>query len=168
MAKTTNKATGAKARGASGDASDATALLEADHREVEALFEAYDSAGSDTDKKAVADSICLALKVHAQIEEELFYPAARDATGDTDLLDEATVEHQGAKTLVAQIEASAPGQPLYDAQIRVLEEQVRHHVGEEEGELFPQARESGLDLAALGARLAARKAELLALLAPAS
>jgi hemerythrin superfamily protein len=114
----------------------------------------------------MADKICVALKVHAQIEEELLYPLARDKTGDTDLVDEAVVEHMGAKTLIAQIEATRPGQPLYDARIRVLGEQVRHHVREEEGELFPKVREAGVDLDALGARLAARKAELMALLAP--
>lgn len=140
---------------------DAIGLLEADHREVEALFEAYESAESDTQKADIAAQICLALKVHAQIEEELLYPPARDKTGDTDLVDEAIVEHQGAKTLIAQIEAMAPGQPLYDAKVKVLSEQVRHHVEEEETELFPELRETRIDLDALGAKLAARKAELL-------
>jgi hemerythrin superfamily protein len=166
--KTETKAAGAQFKAKSAEAGDAIGLLEADHREVEGYFEAYAGAGDESEKKALADSICLALKVHAQIEEELAYPAARDETGDTDLLDEALVEHMGAKTLVAQIEAMAPGQPLYDAQIRVLEEQIRHHVQEEEGELFPRVRETRLDLTALGARLAARKAELMALLSPAA
>lgn len=146
---------------------DAIALLEADHRQVEDYFEQYESLTDDTEKKALADKICLALKVHTQIEEEFFYPPAREATSDGDLIDEAIVEHTGAKTLIAQIEASAPGQPLYDAKIKVLGEQVRHHVKEEEQELFPEVRETGLDLEALGAKLAARKAELTALLAPA-
>lgn len=147
---------------------DAIALLEADHREVETLFEAYDDASDDTSKKMIVDSICLALRVHAQIEEELFYPLAREQTGDLDLVDEAIVEHMGAKTLIAQIEAMALGQPLYDAKVRVLQEQVRHHVEEEEGELFPEVRDTDIDLTDLGAQLAARKAELMALLSPAS
>ncbi|HQR90795.1 MAG: hemerythrin [Novosphingobium sp. 35-62-5] len=146
---------------------DAISLLEADHREVDDYFEQYETLTDDAAKKALADKICLALKVHAQIEEELLYPPAREETGDGHLIDEAIVEHMGAKTLIAQIEASAPGQPLYDARVKVLGEQVRHHVEEEEQELFPEVRATGLDLDALGAKLTARKAELMALLAPA-
>jgi hemerythrin superfamily protein len=100
------------------------------------------------------------------LEEEIFYPAARARTDEDDLLDEAAVEHDGAKILVAQIEATAPGMDLYDARVRVLAEQVLHHVEEEEGALFPAVRDSGVDLAALGARMAERKAQLMALLAP--
>jgi hemerythrin superfamily protein len=155
-----------KARPRGGDPVDAIALLEADHREVDRYFGQFDAAESDADKKALADQICLALKVHAQIEEELLYPLAREKIGDRDLIDEAIVEHAGAKILIAQIEAMAPGQDLYDAKVKVLGEQVRHHVAEEESELFPELRESKVDLEAFGARLAARKAELLALLAP--
>jgi hypothetical protein len=147
---------------------DAIALLEADHREVDGWFHAYEDLEADADKKALAAKICLALKVHTQIEEELFYPPAREQTGDADLLDEAVVEHAGAKTLIAEIEAMQPGQPLYDAKVKVLGEQVRHHVEEEETELFPEVRDTSIDLEALGARLAARKAELIALLAPAA
>ena len=145
---------------------DAISLLEADHRQVDSWFEAYEALESDAEKKALADQICLALKVHTQIEEELFYPPAREKTGDADLLDEAVVEHAGAKNLIAEIEAMKPGQPLYDAKVKVLGEQVRHHVEEEETELFPEVRETDIDLAALGAKLAARKAELMSLLAP--
>ncbi|MEI9964841.1 MAG: hemerythrin domain-containing protein [Caulobacteraceae bacterium] len=147
---------------------DAIALLEADHREVDGWFDDYEALDADADKKALAAKICLALKVHTQIEEELFYPPARQETGDTDLLDEAVVEHAGAKNLIAEIEAMQPGQPLYDAKVKVLGEQVRHHVEEEETELFPEVRETDIDLDALGAKLAARKAELMALLAPAA
>jgi hemerythrin superfamily protein len=174
MATTTKtKSAKAQARAAkpkqsppSAGAPDAIALLEADHREVDGYFEQYETTEDPAQKKALADQICLALKVHAQIEEELFYPAAREKTGDGDLIDEAIVEHMGAKTLVAQIEAMAPGQPLYDAKVKVLGEQVRHHVEEEETELFPEVRQTGLDLKRLGAAMAARKAELMALLAP--
>lgn len=174
MAKTSKtKAAAAKARAAiskprsAGASGDAIALLEADHREVDGLFEQYETLSDNAEKKALADKICLALKVHTQIEEELLYPPAREKTGDLDLIDEAVVEHMGAKGLIAEIEAMAPGQPLYDAKVKVLGEQVRHHVEEEEQELFPEVRETDIDLVALGARLAARKAELMALLAPA-
>jgi len=149
---------------------DAIALLEADHQAVDDLFEQYADLTDAADKKSLATKICLALKVHTQIEEEIFYPAARDATGDTDLLDEAAVEHAGAKTLIAEIEAMQPGQPLYDAKITVLSRQVRHHVEEEEEELFPEVRETKLELELeldkLGAKLAARKSELMAAMTP--
>jgi hemerythrin superfamily protein len=147
---------------------DAIALLEADHREVERYFEQYKNAKSRADKKGLATKICGALRVHAQIEEEIFYPAARKSTKDNDLLDEATVEHAGAKVLIAEIEAMQPGMPLYDAKVTVLGEQIQHHVKEEEGELFPKARESRLDLKALGKDMAARKAELMTLLVDAA
>jgi hemerythrin superfamily protein len=148
------------------DSTDAIALLEADHREVSGYFDEFEASDDDRQKKLIAEKICLALKVHAQIEEELLYPAAREETGDDDLLDEAQVEHAGAKTLIVQIEAMRPGQPLYDAKVKVLGEQVRHHVEEEESELFPELRDTDIDLDALGAKLAARKAELMAMLAP--
>jgi hemerythrin superfamily protein len=153
-------------KGVRSSGADAISLLTADHREVDALFDAYEDANGPVEKKSLADQICLALKVHTQLEEELFYPPAREKTGDTDLLDEATVEHMGAKNLIAQIEAMTPDQPLYDAKVKVLGDQVRHHVEEEEDELFPDVRETDLDLDALGKRMAARKAELIALLAP--
>ena len=145
---------------------DAIALLEADHQAVDDLFEQYADLTDVADKKSLATEICLALKVHTQIEEEIFYPAARDATGDTDLLDKAAVEQAGAKTLIAEIEAMQPGQPLYDAKITVLSEQVRHHVEEEQEELFPEVREKKLDLDKLGAKLAARRSELMAAMTP--
>jgi hemerythrin superfamily protein len=147
---------------------DAIALLEADHREVEGYFEKYKDAKSREDKKGLATKICGALRVHAQIEEEIFYPAARKVTKDNDLLDEATVEHAGAKVLIVEIEAMQPGMPLYDAKVTVLGEQIRHHVKEEEGELFPKVRESRLDLKAVGKEMADRKAQLMALLADAA
>ncbi len=165
-AKAAARATSRQPKPALGDAPDAIALLEADHREIEDLFDQYEAAQGLGQKGQLATQICLALKVHAQIEEELFYPRARDKTGDAELVDEAIIEHMGAKTLIAQVEAMKPGQPLYDARIKVLSEQVRHHVEEEESELFPEVRETRMDLEALGARLSARKAELLELLAP--
>jgi hypothetical protein len=161
-AKTKARRTAARKSGVPGDA---IALLKADHREVEGWFGDYEDLEDGKEKAALSAKICTALKVHTQIEEEIFYPAARAATGDGDLLDEATVEHAGAKDLIAQIEAMKVGDDLYDAKVKVLGEQVKHHVKEEEGELFPEARESRMDLVTLGERLAARKKELMAKLA---
>lgn len=142
-------------------AADAIALLEQDHREVADLFARYETAKGDGAKREIVNAICTALKVHARVEEDLFYPAAFAATKAAGLLQEAQVEHASAKDLIAQIEASSPGQPLFDARVKVLGEYIAHHVAEEEGELFPLCRKSKLDLAALGARMAARKQELM-------
>jgi hemerythrin-like domain-containing protein len=143
-----------------GEAPNAIDLLIADHEEVSGWFEEYEDATKDSDKAALAKKICLALTVHTQIEEELFYPPARKATKDDDLLDEATVEHAGAKHLIAEIEAMKVGDDLYDAKIKVLSEYIKHHVKEEQTEIFPKAKASELDLVEMGLRLAARKAEL--------
>jgi len=141
---------------------DAIALLKADHREVKAMFSDYEKTEGDAEKKALAARICAALTVHAQIEEEIFYPAAYEALEDDDLLDEAAIEHASAKELIAQIEASSPAEPLYDAKVKVLGEYVDHHVQEEEKELFPECRDSDMDLKALGDQMKTRKAELAA------
>jgi hemerythrin superfamily protein len=146
---------------ASPDATDAIALLEADHREVEKLFEEFEAATGDAQKRDLAIAVCVALKVHARLEEELFYPAAYPALDDKSLLDEAQVEHASAKDLIAQIEAGAPGEAFYNARVKVLAEYIDHHVTEEENEIFPQCRKSKLDLAALGAVMAMRKQELM-------
>lgn len=165
--KAAERASRATSKDAAGPGpTDAVALLEADHREVDGCFEAYEGLSDDREKKTMAARICLALKVHVQIEEEIFYPAARQATGDGDLLDEALVEHMAAKSLINEIEAMRPGQNLYDAKVKVLGEQIRHHVQEEEDELFPEVRKTKLDLKTLGTKMAARKAELLMQLSP--
>lgn len=146
---------------------DAIALLTADHREVAAMFKQYDALGDRAKggKKKLADQICDALTVHAMIEEEIFYPALRDASKDAaDLLDEALVEHASAKELIAQLQDMDPEDDLYDAKITVLSEQIEHHVGEEEKEMFAKARKAGLDMAALGEQMAQRKDELTATL----
>ena len=143
---------------------DAVALLKDDHREVENLFAKYERASGDGSKKAIAEKICTALTIHAMIEEEIFYPAC-EGNVDESLLDEAYVEHDGAKILIAQIEAGGPDDQFYDAKIKVLQEQIEHHVKEEEQRLeglFSQARKAGLDMDALGRRLAERKSDLLA------
>jgi len=144
---------------------DATHLLMEDHREVEALFEKFEKASGDGRKEKLARQICTELKVHSMIEEEIFYPALRGKISDDDL-DEAYVEHDGAKLLINEIEAGGPDDEFYDAKVKVLQEQIEHHVEEEEksrGNLFQQARAAGVDLEALGEQMAARKAELLRL-----
>jgi hemerythrin superfamily protein len=135
-------------------------ILEADHRRVEDLFDEYEDAEDASDKKQLAVKICTALQAHTQIEEEIFYPAAREAIETPELIDEAIVEHASAKQLIGEIENMEPGDELYDAKVRVLQEQVLHHVEEEEGELFPQVEASELDLEALGKKMAERKAAL--------
>ena len=140
---------------------DAIALLKADHREVKAMFQDYEKTEADQAKQELAQRICTALTVHAQIEEEIFYPAAYEALEDDDLLDEAEVEHASAKELIAQIQGSSPDEPLYDAKVKVLGEYIDHHVQEEEKELFPECRESDMDLKGLGEQLRNRKEELL-------
>ena len=138
------------------------ALLKRDHREVEEMFDDFEELDGSAAKGKLARKICLALKVHAQIEEEIFYPAARKATGDDKLLDEALVEHAGAKHLIAEIEKMKPGDNLFDAKVTVLGEQVKHHVKEEEDELFPEIEDSKMDAGAIGKQVAARKKELMA------
>jgi hypothetical protein len=150
-----------KPRNAKSGGPDALDLLEQDHREVQGYFDKYEDLEDDAEKGELAQKICLALRVHAQLEEEIFYPAARKATKDNDLLDEATVEHAGAKNLIAEIEEMNPGDALYDAKVKVLGDQVRHHVEEEESELFPECEAAKMDLDALGAQMTKRKAELL-------
>lgn len=143
---------------------DAIALLKQDHRAVEDLFAKFETAGGDGRKQKLAEQICLDLSVHAKIEEEIFYPAC-DGKVDEDLLKEGYVEHDGAKLLIAEILAGEPNDEFYDAKVTVLQEQVEHHVQEEEKRmegLFSQARKAGLDMDALGGQLAARKAELTA------
>ena len=141
----------------------AVTLLKKDHREVEAMFDEYEQLGDETEKLALFQEIALALKVHTQIEEEIFYPAERGQVED-DLLDEAQVEHDGAKKLIAEIEGMAPSEPLYDAKVKVLGEYIKHHVKEEEqpGGVFAQAKRGDEDLEAMGKRLKARKEELMA------
>jgi len=142
---------------------DAIALLKADHREVEDLFEQFENTNSGSKKKKLATQICTALKVHTQIEEEIFYPACREAGVEASDLDESVVEHAAAKDLIAQIEDADPSDDLYDAKVHVLSEQIKHHVHEEEerGGLFAEAKQAGIDLEALGEQLQARKDQLM-------
>jgi hemerythrin superfamily protein len=142
---------------------DAIALLKQDHRTVEELFAEFEKASGDGRKQKLAQQICLELTVHATIEEEIFYPACEGKV-DEDLLKEAYVEHDGAKVLIGDIEAgNEESDEYFDAKVKVLQEQIEHHVEEEEKRmegLFSQARKAGLDMEALGQQLAQRKAEL--------
>jgi hemerythrin superfamily protein len=139
---------------------DALALLRADHKAVSALFEQYEKSRAASKKKALAHEICKALTIHAQIEEEIFYPAVKAALKDKELVPEALVEHASMKALVAQIESQEPGSEVFDARVKVLAEYVKHHVKEEQNEMFPKVRNTRIDTDELGERLAARKQEL--------
>ncbi len=141
---------------------DAIALLKDDHRTVEDLFAKFEKATGDNRKQQIAQQICLELSIHAKIEEEIFYPACEGKV-EEDLLKEAYVEHDGAKLLIAQILEGGPDDDFYDAKVTVLQEQIEHHVEEEEKRMegmFSQARKAGLDMEALGGELAARKQQL--------
>jgi hemerythrin superfamily protein len=142
---------------------DAIALLKNDHREVEAWFEEFESTNSAAKKQKLANQICTALKVHTQIEEEIFYPACREAGVEAKAMDEADIEHEHASMLVEEIEAGKPGDDYYDARMKVLSEMVKHHVKEEEKRdgIFAQAKQSDLDLVELGLELQERKDALM-------
>jgi len=141
---------------------DAIALLKEDHRKVEKLFKDFEGAKGEARKEKLARQICMELTVHTKIEEEIFYPACEGKV-DEDLLKEAYVEHDGAKVLVAEIEAgNGESDDYFDAKVQVLSEEIDHHVEEEEKELFPEVRKADIDIDALGEQLAARKKELMA------
>ena len=142
---------------------DAIALLKEDHDKVEQLFEDFEKASGEGRKEKLAREICRELTIHAQIEEEIFYPACEGKI-EEDLLKEAYVEHDAAKVLIAEIEAGQPSDEFYDAKVKVLKEEIEHHVQEEEKRMegmFSQARKAGLDMDSLGEQLASRKAELM-------
>jgi hemerythrin superfamily protein len=146
-------------------AKDAIELLTDDHEQVKAMFEEFDDlAGDDSrddEKRALVQQICRALEIHERIEEEIFYPAAREALEDDDLVDEAVVEPPRIKDLVEELKAMDPLDDMYDAKVKVLVEYVEHHVQEEESELFPQLKKADLDLDELGAQLADLKEEMM-------
>jgi precorrin-2 methylase len=142
---------------------DAIELLTQQHREVKEMFDRFENMTdrAKVSKKKLADEICNALIMHTTIEEEIYYPATREASEETeDMVDEAVVEHASAKDLIAQIMEMDPGDDLYDAKVKVLGELVEHHVQEEEEEMFPKTRELKLDLKALGQEMKARQMEI--------
>jgi hemerythrin superfamily protein len=157
MARATSKA-------ASDAPRDAIALLKQDHRIVEQLFEEFEEA-DDEQLQAIAERVCQLLTVHAQIEEEIFYPPAKEALSDdeedVELVNEANVEHQSAKDLIAKIEAMTPEDETFKATVKVLSEYIKHHVKEEENELFPKVKKTELDLKEMGVQLNERKMALM-------
>ena len=151
-----------KGNGRSRGDNNAIVLLKADHRQVEKWFGQFEKARDGRRKDELSRQICNALRVHMVVEEEIFYPAFHEATGDKEIHHEAEVEHNGAKKLIAEIEDSDSKDDYFDARVTVLSEMIKHHVREEEqpGGMFAEARKSGMDLAELGERLRARKLEL--------
>ncbi|MEO6825296.1 MAG: hemerythrin domain-containing protein [Nitrosospira sp.] len=143
---------------------DAITLLTEDHNEVKKMFKQYEKLCKKDDtegKEALATQICQALTVHAQLEEEIFYPVVRAAIDDDDLMNEAMVEHTSAKDLIAQIQAMQVTDPMYDAVVTVLGEYINHHVEEEQNEIFPKAKKAKIDLEEIGIEMAERKKVLL-------
>jgi hemerythrin superfamily protein len=145
-------------------ADDALEMLTTDHKKVKALFKEFaslkDDDGNEDEKATLVKQICDELTIHATIEEEIFYPAVRAAIDDSDLMDEALVEHAGAKNLIAELREMNPEDELFDAKVTVLGEQIDHHVKEEEGEMFSEVKKAKVDTEELGAQLAERKQEL--------
>jgi hemerythrin superfamily protein len=148
----------------SAPAQDAIAMLLADHKKVKELFAEFDKLkeeGDDADKSEIVEQICNELKIHSKLEEEIFYPAVRKAIDDADLMDEALVEHAGAKDLISQLEDATPEDDLYAAKVTVLGEQISHHVKEEEADMFPKAKKAKVDTTSLGAEMLKRKTALI-------
>jgi hemerythrin superfamily protein len=148
---------------------DAIGMLVADHKKVQKAFKDFEKLKKGGNKRGKSDIVrqtCADLTVHTSIEEEIFYPAARQAIKDMDVMDEAAVEHAGAKELIAQLESMQPGDDLYDAKFTVLGESVNHHIREEQNEMFPKVRKTKLDLNALGEQMAQRRAELQSQISP--
>jgi len=138
----------------------AITLLEEDHKVVNALFKQYEKATSNSDKKEVVAKICSELSIHAKVEEEIFYPKVKAALKDSELIPEATVEHASLKSLIEQVEDKEPDGEIFDAKITVLSEYVKHHVKEEEGEMFPKAEKTKLDMYEIGVQILKRKEQL--------
>jgi hemerythrin superfamily protein len=159
MASTSRSSSAGRARGKH---TDAIGLLKADHREVEALFSQFSKSNQPQKKQQLATHICDALTAHTTIEEEIFYPAFIEATGDKDTHHEAMVEHAAAKTLIAEIQAMSTDDDYFEAKVTVLAEMIKHHVKEEErpGGMFAEAKKSAMDLRALGEQLLARKQKI--------
>ena len=164
--KSSSKSTKTSHRGsAKASTNDAIQILSEDHKKVKEMFEEFESLREEAelDEEAIqmlVETACAELTLHAQVEEEIFYPAARDAIDDMDLLDEAEVEHASARQLITELAAMQPGDDLYDAKFTVLGEYVKHHIQEEEKELFPKVKKANIDLEELGEEIRQRKLEL--------
>jgi len=161
QATTASRKTTTTRRAATPKTPDAVALLRADHKKVNDLFEQFKKTRSVPKKKQIVAQICMELTVHAQIEEEIFYPEVQAALKDKELVPEARVEHQSIKDLIAAVEGVDPDGEDYDAKVTVMGEWVKHHVKEEQNEMFPKAKKSRLDMAEMGERLQQRKEELM-------
>ena len=161
-AKATRKAPAKTSRASTSSGQDAIALLRADHKKVSELYAQYESTRSPAKKKALVATICLELSVHARVEEEIFYPAVKAALKDKEMIPEAQVEHASLKELIAQVKDKEPDGEMFDAKIKVMSEYTKHHVKEEQNEIFPAAKKTRLDMQDLGAQIAARKEELMA------
>jgi len=166
-AKSSSKSSKTASRRATskGSEDDALHILADDHKKVIDLFDEFermkeDEETDDEAKQVLVETACAELTIHAQVEEEIFYPAARDAIDDMDLLDEAEVEHASARQLITELAAMQPGDDLYDAKFTVLGEYVKHHIQEEEKQIFPKIKKSELDLEELGREISDRKMEL--------
>ena len=142
---------------------DALAMLKADHDKVKKMFKDFEKleANESEEKAQLVRQACAELKIHTQLENEIVYPAVREAIEDDDLMDEALVEHQAAEELISQLEQMEPGDEMYDAKFTVLGEYVNHHIAEEQKEMFPKAKKADIDLAGLGEQMMARKQELM-------
>ena len=140
---------------------DALSLLKADHDKVRKMFREFEKLEDTEEKAQLVRQACTELKVHTQIENEIVYPALREAIEDEELMNEALVEHQAAEELISQLEEMQPDDEMYDAKFTVLGEYVNHHIAEEQKEMFPKARKAKIDLAELGEQIARRKGELL-------
>jgi hemerythrin-like domain-containing protein len=141
-------------------AANAVTMLREDHAKVQEMFDRFERTRGDEQKEKLAEKICSELEVHTKLEEEIFYPAVREAIDDDEMMEEATVEHQSAKDLIKQIKGMSAGSDRYDATVKVLGEYIKHHIKEEHNEMFPKARKSGVDLNALGEKMKARKEKL--------
>ena len=139
---------------------DAIALLKADHKIVDDLFKQFETAKSINVKKQLVDQICKELTIHAKVEEEIFYPAVQKALKDHELVPEAIIEHSSLKVLIAAVKGVEPNGDMYDAKIKVMSEYVKHHVKEEEREMFPEAKDTNLDMIELGRIMDKRKEQL--------
>jgi hemerythrin superfamily protein len=160
--KATRRTGGTRSR----NALDAIAILKEDHAKVKKMFDQFEKSDDDGEKQELARVICAELTVHTMLEEEIFYPAARTALSDEEILDEADVEHASAKELIAQIEDGSPADDKWSAKVKVLGEYVQHHIAEEHKEIFPKVRKAKLDLKELGKEIKARKDELMTSMLP--
>jgi hemerythrin superfamily protein len=154
------RATKTRARSTRRSAPNAISLLTDDHAKVRKMFKQFErmkAKAGDAEKAELVEKICMELTLHTQVEEEIFYPAAREAIEEQDLLDEAEVEHASAKELISQLQSMEPGDELYDAKVTVLGEYVEHHVKEEEKQMFPKVRKAKLDLEGLAEQIQERK-----------